>query len=245
MKFSILIPYYNERETILQYDHMLFPIVDDIMKEYKFDYEYIFFDDGSTDGGNFEILNYMNRDEKIKGYRHFINLGLGISIRNGILYCNGDYIIIMDADLSYRPTDIRKMIDYLLIFPNIDCISSSPYSDSHFIKSSSPYLRHLGSVWFNKIYSLSIGHNITCATAMFRLYKTSVIKDMKFESIGFDINAEILSEFILSGKKVKELSMSLYGRDYGLSKMNTWYEFRRGIEMIVKICVKRIFRWRK
>lgn len=240
MKFSILIPYYNERESILQYDHMLFPIVDDIMKEYKFDYEYIFFDDGSTDGGNFEILNYMTIYKNILNYRHFINLGVGSSIIHAIPYCNGDYIITMDADLSYRPTDIRKMIDYLLIYPNIDCISSSPYSYSHFIKTSSPYIRHLGSVWFNKIYSLAIGHNTTCATSMFRLYKTSVIKDMKFESAGFDINAEILSEFILSGKKVKELSISLYGRDYGLSKMNKWYEFRRGIGMIIKICLKRI-----
>ena len=241
MKISILIPYYNEKETIIQYDHMLFPIVDEIMKEYKSDYEYIFFDDGSTDGGNFEILNYMLKDPKILHYRHFINLGLGKSIIDGISYCNGDYSIIMDADLSYRPADIRKMIDYLLIYPNIDCISSSPYLYPHLIKNYGSYMRHLGSVWFNKLYSIAIGHNITCATSMFRLYKTSVIKAMKFDSVGFDINAEILSAFILSGKNVKEIPVTLYDRNYGISKMNVWYEFHRGIEMIVKIYIKRLF----
>jgi glycosyltransferase involved in cell wall biosynthesis len=221
---------------------MLFPIVDGIMREYKFDYEYIFFDDGSNDGGNFEILKYMLSNTKILNYRHFINMGLGAAIVNGISYCNGDYIIILDADLSYKPADIRKMLDYLLIYPDIDCISASPYSYPHMIKESSPFIRHQGSLWFNKIYSFLLGHNITCATSMFRLYKTSVIKQMKFDSIGFDINAEILSGFILTGKKVKEIPISLYGRDYGMSKMNVLYEVRRGFEMMIKIIVKRLIK---
>lgn len=219
---------------------MLFPIVDDIMKEYKFDYEYIFFDDGSSDGGSFEIFNYMSHNTKILHYRHFINLGLGKSIVDGISYCNGDYIIVLDADLSYRPANIRDMLETLKIHPNVDCVSSSPYSYPHLIKEPSSYTRHLGSVWFNKMYSLALGHKITCATSMFRLYKTSVVKEMKFDSIGFDINAEILSEFILSGKSVIELPITLYGRDYGMSKMKVWYEVRRGFEMIVKILLRRL-----
>jgi dolichol-phosphate mannosyltransferase len=243
MKLSILIPYYNEIDTILKYDHMLFPIVEDIMREWGYDYEYVFYDDGSTDEGYRIIAGYelFYTSYPIKSYRDIENIGLGHAIHEGIKLCNGEYTIVMDADLSYRPANIRDMLMYLN--KDIDCISSSPYQYPHLMKNGISIMRMWGSIIFNKMYSLAIGHKITCATSMFRLYRTSVLKEFGFKSMGFDINAEILSTLILSGKNVIEIPVMLYSRDYGISKMRVWYEFRRGIEMIFKILLKRFFNW--
>jgi dolichol-phosphate mannosyltransferase len=244
LKISILIPYYNEEETIRQYEHMLFPVVCDIMSEYGFEYEYVFYDDGSTDNGSWWIIKFakMLSFYDIKCFHNVSNMGLGAAIRRGLEECDGDYIIIMDADLSYRPSSIRDILECFRENYNIDCVSASPYQYPHTSESNILFLRNVGSRMFNKLYSVAIGHNVTCATSMFRLYKANVIKDMKLKSKGFDINAEILSELILSGKNVIEIPVTLYGRDYGISKMKVLYETRRGIEMIIKIWVKRIFR---
>jgi len=245
MKISLLIPFYNEVDTIREYDHMLFPIVDEIMREYKYDYEYVFMDDGSVDGSQTDLVEYITKSkqltEKSVVLSHTSNRGLGKTIRDGIEECKGDYIIIMDADLSYRPASIRDMLECLKLNPDVDCISSSPYMYPHLVRGMDSNIRYWGSIYFNKVYSWIIGQNITCATSMFRLYKSNILKNKKLRSDGFDISAEILSKFILGGKKVIEIPVTLYGRDYGISKMKVIYETRRGIEMIVKIYLKKNF----
>jgi dolichol-phosphate mannosyltransferase len=154
-------------------------------------------------------------------------------------YCRGDYIIILDSDLTYRPSSIRDMLDCLKGHPTVDCISSSPYQYPHIIPISKSYFRHFGSVTFNKIYSIIIGHHITCATSMFRLYKSEVIRNMNLKSVGFDVNAEILFDLIIDKKEIIEISVTLYDRDYGVSKMNVLNEFYRAVRLIFKIIKKR------
>lgn len=240
MKISILIPYYNELDNLKHYDKMLFPVVDDIMKEYGYDCEYIFYDDGSDDTYYFNIVDISRPLTKynIDRYSNAINMGLGVSISRGVQYCRGDYIIILDADLTYRPSSIRDLLECLKDHPNVDCISSSPHQYPHLLSITKSY-RYYGSVIFNKIYSILIGHHITCATSMFRLYKSEVIRNMNLESKGFDVNAEILFNLLLDGKEVIEIPVTLYDRDYGVSKMHVMKELWRGIGLMVKIINKR------
>lgn len=239
MKFTILIPYYNELDSILKYEIMLFPVVDDIMREFGYDYEYVFYDDGSKDGGYRIIAHYQIffNSYPIKSFRDETNMGLGHAIREGLKLCESDYVIIMDSDLSYRPSSIRDLLMYMDKYT--DCVSSSPYQFPHLIKATDSRLRMMGSVVFNKIYSLLIGHHITCATSMFRLYKLSTLDEFTFTSDGFDINAEILSELILNGKNVIEVPVTLYDREYGTSKMHVIKEVKRSTILIGKILIKR------
>jgi len=241
MKISILIPYYNEIDSLKHYDSMLFPVVDEIMEEYRYDCEYVFYDDGSDDTYYFNIVDVSRPLTKynIDRYSNAINMGLGVAIERGVQYCRGDYIIILDADLTYRPSSIRDLLESLKEHPNADCISSSPYQYPHLLTISKSY-RYFGSVIFNKIYSFLIGHHITCATSMFRLYKSDVIRNMDLKSTGFDVNAEILFNLLLDNKEVIEIPVTLYDRDYGVSKMKVMKELWRGIGLMFKIIKKRI-----
>ena len=240
---SILIPYYNESETLKCYPQNLFPVICDIMKDFEYDYEYIFYNDGSIDSSKIVIDEYQKfMKYNINSCGGSNNQGLGIALRDGIFLCNKEYIIVMDADLSYEPAAVRDLLTFLKFHPDADCISSSPYRRKGLVMNSASFMRYWGSVYFNKMYALALGCNdITCATSMFRLYKTSCIKKMSFKSIGFDINAEILSDFILSGKKVIEIPAVLYSRKYGSSKMKVWKEVYHALEMITKIYIKRQF----
>lgn len=241
---SILIPYYNEIENFKHYKDMLFTIIDDIAIEYGILLEYLFVNDGSTDGSREYAEKYFQEYSKISVVNfkdNVVNRGLGYTLSRGFGFCKGDYIIVLDADLSYRPAHIRDMMDILIHNSDIDCISSSPYQFSRIEHINLPFIRKYGSIIFNKIYSKCIGHNITCATSMFRLYKSSVIRRMNIQSTGFDVNAEILSKLILNNYKVIEIPVDLYDRDYGKSKMNIIRETRFALKMLYIILLKRYF----
>ena len=243
-KISILIPYYNEIDNIRTYHDTLFPVIDPIMKEYGYECEYVFYNDGSTDGGSniFDAFYYIESLNLIKHHGCNTNEGLGLAIRNGIQYCDGDYIIVLDADLSYKPDVVENLIRYLR--KGVDCISTSPYQKYSDVQTSPSFMRYMGSIGFNLMYSLAIGRDITCVTSMVRLYKSSVIKNMTFKSKGFDINAEILSELLLKEYSVIEIPAKLYKRKYGISKMNVLLEAYRGVKMVSKIILRRHFNYK-
>src|SRR3972149_3178301 len=111
MKLSIIVPAYNEKDTIRT---ILKKILDvDLGGIQK---EIIVVDDGSTDGTR-EILNVIEKESNpIKVFYHQKNAGKGAAIQTGIKEATGDIIIIQDADLEYHPSEypvlIKPIIEY-------------------------------------------------------------------------------------------------------------------------------------
>ena len=109
-KLSIIIPAYNERQTIGRVLKKVREV--DIGSVEK---EIIVVDDSSTDGSREEILRAQQIDPKTtKVHLSFINLGKGASIRVGLKYATGDIIIIQDADLELDPNEYSKIITPIL-----------------------------------------------------------------------------------------------------------------------------------
>ena len=104
VKVSIIIPCYNEEETIVE-------VVNKI-RNLKLDHknEIIVIDDGSTDQSTPLISSFNG----IKFIRHKSNLGKGVAIRTGITNASGDILIIQDVDLEYHPTDIPQLLKPML-----------------------------------------------------------------------------------------------------------------------------------
>jgi len=211
-------------------------------------YEYVFINDGSEDNG-VNILYNIIKDENIKTTNlvksdiyHTMHRGLGNALRYGFDNCSGQYIIVMDADLSYKPVDVEIMIRELKKQPYLKCISASPYyyGLSSKIVGSSP-LRIFGSLLFNKIHSVILKQNITCATGMFRLYHRNTLKSFALKSEGYDINAEIITEFLLRRESFIEIPSVLYVRTVGQSKMRVGIEIFREMKLISKTLKRIIF----
>src|SRR6056300_732761 len=97
MKLSIIIPCYNEVETVLA-------IINKINDEVKFNKEIIIIDDFSTDGTR-EILKDINDNRITKLILNEKNYGKGYCIRRGLQFISGNFVIIQDADLEYDPSE--------------------------------------------------------------------------------------------------------------------------------------------
>ena len=103
-KLSIIIPCYNERNTI----EIILKKIQKSLSNYKIsNFEIIIIDDNSKDGTT-EILKNLKDIEKVKVYYHEINLGKGAAIQTALNYITGDISIIQDADLEYDPVDYPR-----------------------------------------------------------------------------------------------------------------------------------------
>jgi len=101
MKLSIVIPVYNEKKTI---EEILRRVI--AVRLPKVEKEIIIIDDKSTDGTKEILKKIKKKHPRFKIVFRFWNGGKGATVRTGLKYVTGDYIIIQDADLEYNPQDI-------------------------------------------------------------------------------------------------------------------------------------------
>src|SRR5690348_17722382 len=98
MEVSIIIPVYNEKNTIQQ--------VIELVQQAPYEKEIIIVDDGSTDGTR-EILQQSQWPENVHIVYHEKNMGKGAGIRTAVQHASKDVIVIQDADLEYDPKDLE------------------------------------------------------------------------------------------------------------------------------------------
>ena len=107
MKLSVIIPVYNEKNTIQK-------ILRKIEEVNYFEKQIIIIDDGSTDG-TYELIKNFGFLSEHKIIRHSDNSGKGSAIKSSINYISGDVVIIQDGDLEYDPSDYKNIINPLTI----------------------------------------------------------------------------------------------------------------------------------
>lgn len=238
---SIIIPLFNEEENVLLYPKKLFPITAEIGRRYGETCEYILVDDGSRDSTLSNIRELHRNHPGIIVVTHEVNKGMGAAVRSGIAQCHGDLIIAMDSDLSYRPEDIEKLLKTYRE-TGADCISASPYRGNGLTTEFVSPFRLFISKSVNFLYRVLLWEDITCVSAIFRLYKREVLTNLKLESNNFEIDAEILAKLILNKKTVKEIDVKLHKREFGESKLNVKKEIKNNLKILYKIFKVRIFK---
>jgi dolichol-phosphate mannosyltransferase len=230
---SIIIPLFNERENVIYYNQDLFPVIEDIARKTNEKFNYIFVDDGSKDDTIEQLQKITERRSDVKILKHGVNRGMGTAIKTGLGSSQSDLIITMDADLTFRPVDVLKLIEKYRE-TTADCISGSPYLKEGLMEEVTPF-RLLMSKSVNFLYRMLLGEKITCVSPIFRLYRRNVLTEMIITSNNFEINAEIISKLIISGKKVVEIPIPLLKRKHGESKINIKKEVKNNILLLFKI----------
>lgn len=236
---SIIIPLFNERENVIHYNQDLFPVIDDIARKTNEKFNFIFVDDGSMDDTIEQLQKITELRSDIKIFKHGVNRGMGTAILTGLSASDGELIITMDADLTFRPVDVLKLVEKYHE-TNADCISGSPYLEKGLMEEVTPF-RLLMSKSVNFLYRLLLGSKITCVSPIFRLYKRNVLIEMSILSRNFEINAEIISKLLIEGKKVVEVPVPLLKRKYGESKINIKKEIKNNILLLIKIINTKYF----
>jgi len=230
---SIIIPLYNEQDNVIHYNQDLFPLITNTAKKTGETFEYIFVDDGSRDDTVERLTEITKGRFDVKILRHERNRGMGNAIKTGLAASNGDLVITMDGDLTFRPVDVEKLIEKYRD-THADCISGSPYLERGLLEEVAPF-RLLMSQTVNFLYRVLLRSQITCVSPIFRLYKRSVLNELEITSSNFEINAEIISKLIISGKHVVEVPVPLLKRQYGESKINIKKEIKNYLMLLYKI----------
>jgi len=230
---SIIIPLFNERENVIHYSTDLFPVIDDIGKKSGMEFEFVFVDDGSRDDTAGRLADLATSRSDVTILRHERNRGMGEAIRTGLAASRGDLIITMDADLTFRPADVAKLIEGYRA-TGADCVSGSPYLEKGLMEEVSAS-RLLMSRSVNFLYRLLLGGNISCVSPIFRLYRRNALDGLKITSRNFEINAEIISKLLISHRKVVEVPVPLLARRHGSSKINLRKEIGNYLVLLFRI----------
>lgn len=109
MKISVVIPCYNEEESI----ELFYKEINCVAKKMDYDFEFIFIDDGSTDSTMSILRALSNSDERVKYVSFSRNFGKESAIYAGFSKANGDYVVMMDADLQDPPELLPHMMEYM------------------------------------------------------------------------------------------------------------------------------------
>lgn len=109
MKISVVIPCYNEEESI----ELFYTEINCVAKKMDYDFEFIFIDDGSTDNTLSILRTLSNSDERVKYVSFSRNFGKESAIYAGFSNANGDYVVMMDADLQDPPKLLPHMMEYM------------------------------------------------------------------------------------------------------------------------------------
>ncbi|MCP3931229.1 MAG: glycosyltransferase family 2 protein [Bacteroidetes bacterium] len=208
MKLSIIIPVYNEEGGI----EATIDELERYMKDYSgcSRWELILVNDGSSDS----TLKVINSIKQTKPWLKIVdlvnNFGRGKALRRGLEESTGDIIVSLDADLSYAPNHIERMVEKL-VNNNADLVLASAYGSGGTVKSV-PFIRLWISRLGNMILSFMYGENITVLTCIARAYRKTFIERLDLHSNNKDIHLEILYKAKMLGAKILEVPGDLKWR---------------------------------
>ena len=227
MKLCVIIPCYNEKDTILK----VLKRVEDVPIEK----EIIIVDDGSKDGTR-DILKKLKEEKPyLKIIFHEKNQGKGGAIKTGIEHAECEYIIIQDADLEYFPEDYPKLLK-----PILDGKAEVVYG-SRLLEKSNPkgsILYYLGRYSINWFVNLLYGTHLTDSYTCYKVLPRNFIKGINIESKGFELEAELTSKIILSGKKIYEVPIRYAPRSIKEGKKINWKDWFQGAWAYLKYRIK-------
>ena len=212
MDLSIIIPVYNEEANI----ENNYKKIKDTLNTLKRKWEVIFVNDGSTDRTNELLEKIAKEDPHVRVVSYFPNQGRGKALREGFKKATGNFIVTIDADLSYDPFYIKDIYK-ILKEENVDMVLASPYMPGGATKNV-PKFRLFLSKFGNKLLTLTFPKKIYTSTSILRGYRKEVIESIQPESDGKEIHLEILSKALAMNYNIKEIPAVLTSRKKGKSK---------------------------
>jgi glycosyltransferase involved in cell wall biosynthesis len=211
MKISVVIPVYNEIDTIEE----ILARVDKVpIKK-----EIIVIDDLSIDGTRERLKKIVADKENVKVIYHSRNRGKGAALRTGFESVTGDIVIIQDADLEYDPNEYPNLLE-----PISDGRADVVYG-SRFIGGPHRVLffwHYVGNKLLTLISNALTNLNLTDMETCYKVFKSQILKDLNLKSNRFGFEPEFTAKVSKMRLRIYEVPISYSGRTYSEGKKITW-----------------------
>jgi len=212
MDLSVVIPVYNEEESIPE----LFEALEAVVEEHKIDCEYIFVDDGSVDRSLVVLRELHEKSDRVKVISFRRNYGKSAALSVGFKQARGDVIITIDADLQDDPAEIPNLIKKMN--EGYDLVSGWKK------KRFDPISKTLPSKLFNYFTALFTGIKIHDFNCGLKAYRHEVIKEIPIYG-SLHRYLPVLAHW--KGFAVGEIIVQHHARKYGITKYG-WRRFFDG-----------------
>jgi len=210
-KISIIIPVYNEKNTIKK-------IVEQVKKvELSLEKEIILVDDCSSDGSS-EVLKQL-QEKNIKVFFHQKNQGKGAALRTGFSHATGDIVLIQDADLEYNPSEYPILLESIL-----DGRADAVYG-SRFLGGPHRVLffwHYMGNKFLTTFSNMLSNLNLTDMETCYKVFKKEILDKITIKSNRFGFEPEITIKLAKLKCRIYEVPISYSGRDYSEGKKIGW-----------------------
>lgn len=203
IKLSIFIPAYNEEGNLEKVVNLALLVVGELVE----DYEILIIDDGSKDATGEIADRLAENNPRIHVIHHLFNLGFGGAQKSGYLQSKLDYVMIIPADGQF---DLRQIKDFVEQAEDYDIVAG-------YRKNRVDSLKRKINTWnLNILLRILFGLHIR-DTQWVKLIKRSILKDVKLESRGAFVDAEILIKAKRRGYLIKEIATTHLPRSSGQS----------------------------
>ncbi|MDI6853437.1 MAG: glycosyltransferase family 2 protein [Deltaproteobacteria bacterium] len=222
MKLSIVIPVYNEEDTLEEVFRRV--------QATPYDKEIIAVDDASVDRSRDILKRLAEAHDNVRLFFHDKNQGKGAALRTGFAQVTGDVVIIQDADLEYDPVDYPALLDPIQrgladVVYGSRLIGAQPHRVLFF-------WHYMGNRCVTTLSNMFTNLNLSDMEVGYKVFKAEVLKDINIKSNRFGVEPELTAKIAKKGARVYEVPISYHGRDYAEGKKITW---RDGIAAIFHI----------
>ncbi len=215
MRLSVLMPVYNEQETLEKTVRRVAAI--------PLDLEIVVVDDCSKDR-TWEILQSLDIPGIVR-LRHDVNKGKGAAIRTALANATADWVIIQDADLEYDPGDFPKLVQ-----PILEGRATVVYG-ARDLSGQLPLMR-FGNQFLTGLTNLLYGSKLTDMETCYKLLPRTLALDLKLECNRFDMEPEITAKVLRRGYTIHEVPISYVPR--ADKKLSPWRDGWPAVRALMK-----------
>ena len=229
-KLSILIPAYNEEDTIPD----ILNVLKDLDLGLQLEKEIIIVDDCSTDSTRLLIDQFIkeNSSLEIHVFHQKANQGKGAALHKAIEICTGEIAVIQDADLEYDPEEYINLLRPILK-GKADVVYGSRFMGGHAHRIL--FFWHSGNKFLTNLSNAFTNLNLTDMETCYKMFRTDILKSLDLKEKRFGFEPEVTAKVSrIPNIRIYEVGISYYGRTYDEGKKINWKDGMRALWCVFK-----------
>lgn len=223
MKLSVIIPVYNEQDTVLE-------VIDQVRHCGIDDLEIVLVNDASTD----ETRARLESLEGTPGLvicHHEQNQGKGAAIRTAQKLITGEVMVIQDADLEYSPSEFPNLIRPIQE-GRADAVYGSRYSGNELLVDT--FWHYVGNYLLTTFSNVLTNIHLTDMETCYKMMRSEIFKDMALECNRFGFEPEITAKLAARRCRIYEMPINYRARLYDEGKKIGWRDGIAAVWYIIK-----------